>query len=283
MCQRKSPCSEQQRTAAVLHPGTVGASGTSDQSSEHGRTGPQGGSSGEDADGWVGGFDSPSNGEARNNRQTATAAASSRGAGCSDSANVGGVRALKVRRWWHRTRFGEDAAATLSCADAESERGLECSVRRGWRMVLGVEYGADRRCMAGGGSRVGCGPVPEFLNQRARSRGAGQGRAEGSARRAAARSERGGSSSQRREQALEQLRRVETTGSGHGVGEPKAAGEGGQRRAAARIVSLGGAKRAQRAGESEARRASRSSGGARQPSTKPGGQKQRQAGAGAGC
>lgn len=59
--------------------------------------------------------------------------------------------------------FGEDAAATsLSGAEAERERDLECSVRRGWRMVLGVEYGADRPCiMAGRGGRLKgglCGP-----------------------------------------------------------------------------------------------------------------------------
>lgn len=61
--------------------------------------------------------------------------------------------------------------------------------------------------------------------------------------------------------------------SGHGVGEPKAAsaGEGGQRSAAARIVSLGGAKQ-RSAPANQTRGASRSTapagtGGARLPST----------------
>ena len=100
-------------------------------------------------------------------------------AGCcvGQASKFGRGRRSKVRLWWHRfvdTRGGsatfcEDAAAAASwCAGAERERGLECSVRRGWRMVLGVEYGADRRCMAGGGSRVGCGPGPGVFLSKSR-------------------------------------------------------------------------------------------------------------------
>lgn len=185
------------------------------------------------------------------------------------------VRALKVRRWWwHKfalfepTRgadraatLGEDAAAAaLSCGDAESERGLECSVRRGCRMVVSEEYGADRRCMAGrlkGGLWPGPGD-PD--SEGAGSRRAAEGTARGGQTAQRGRQTDGSSSSQRRNW---ELGRGETTGSGHGVGEPKAAaGEGGQRRAAARIVSLGGAKLEQGAGESDAGRESQHSRGA---------------------
>lgn len=82
-----------------------------------------------------------------------------------------------VRLWWDRfaqsesargvaaRRFGEDAGAASSWADAEGERGLECSVRRGWRMVLGVDMEQIAGVWRGEAQGWAVAPVPEYYKK----------------------------------------------------------------------------------------------------------------------
>jgi hypothetical protein len=131
------------------------------------------------------------------------------------------------RRRWKRTRPRQS-----SWADAEGERGLECSVQRGWRMVLGVEYGADRRCMAGGKFKGGLEPRSRRFAVERQHRQTGCAVQQTERWRGAGRSEECEAC---RSVAEEGTGATEArTGSGHGVGEPKAGRRSAQRRGSCR-------------------------------------------------